>query len=651
VEQSGVLFKTPSISYDTTISFYHQIATRLQQLFLIYKDFPLIANLLNIRYVLFRPDFDFKLSGMRDPQTILDTLNKRYSLLKEFGPLKVYDFENSKQSKKIYPARFVVTTNKIGDMEDVLTGNLGDKDILIRGKDRDNFSVSKDIVHNSTFFEIDDRNYPKLIDAPDIFPYVSRLPDDKIYPLILIKEKLMLLTKTDIQQKTREKVTLLGKRLIEVKKLKEKGRVDLTIEHLGTYFKNLTEVLVDIDQMAEFKHTTDIVWRQDDMFNVFSSHLYLLKEIGNEDALVMFKKIVSNDKILPYWDFQSKSGNRVVFRFEVPVSGEYDLIVPKTLTFPQVFSINEAKMIQLDDKQISVSPVIMENFLKLGTAFLNMGSHEISFPVPSSQNLLTISDLVMDTEAESRKEMPIYNFDPFLRYEIGWDYLVDYGDGLNGELVMNTDILDNRVNKFRRSFSRKFNRDSYSSLVQSFSFVLGGSSTSDTANLTMWVDNWNNCRDLFTGKYAKKCDDKKIFNWFNRPTRIKVSNIRVKPKFPAQARLISSKQNIDLVRLPEIVFERIDSTKYTYKVRNAASPFLLVFSELFDAGWRNTESNELFLVNGYGNAWKISKTGDFDGVIEFYPQKLLRVGYLVSGISVSIGILLVIYFTIIQKKR
>lgn len=651
VEQSGVLFKTPSISYDTTISFYHQIATRLQQLFLIYKDFPLIANLLNIRYVLFRPDFNFKLSGMRDPQTILDTLNKRYSLLKEFGPLKVYDFENSKQSEKIYPARFVVTTNKIGDMEDVFTGNLGDKDILIRGKDRDNFSVSKDIVHNETFFEIDASNYPKFLDAPDIFPYVSRLPDDKIYPLILLKEKLMLMTKPDIQQNTREKITLLGKRLMEVKKLKENGKLDLANKYLNSYLDNLSGVLDDVDRMVEFKQTTDILWRQDDMFNVFSSHLSVLKDLGGEEVLAKFKKLVSSHKILPYWDFQSKSGNRVVFRFEASVSGEYDLIVPKTLTFPQVFSVSVIKSMQLDNKQISISPEITENYLKLGTAFLDKGPHEISFLVPPSQNLSQTTDMIMNTEVESRREILITNFDPFLRYEIGWDYLVDYGDGLNVELVMNTDTLDNRTKKFRRNFSRKFNRDNYSSLVQSFAFVTGGNSTSDTARIDMWVDKWNNCRDLFSGKYAKKCDDKKIFDWFNRPTRIKVTNIRVKPKFPAQARLVSTRQNIMPFKSPEIEFQKIDSTKYKYQVRNASSPFILVFSELFDAGWRITDSTEHFLVNGYANAWKINKTGDFEGEIEFYPQKLLNWGYIISGISISVGMLVIIYLTFIQRKK
>jgi hypothetical protein len=131
---------------------------------------------------------------------------------------------------------------------------------------------------------------------------------------------------------------------------------------------------------------------------------------------------------------------------------------------------------------------------------------------------------------------------------------------------------------------------------------------------------------------------------------MKVSNIHVYPKFPSQAKLVSHKENVLDKRLPIIKFDKIDSTKYTYQIKNATQSFILVFSELFDAGWRITDSTEHFLANGYANAWKINRTGDFDGVIEFYPQKLLRIGYLVSGVSVFCGIILVIFLKVRQNK-
>ena len=219
------------------------------------------------------------------------------------------------------------------------------------------------------------------------------------------------------------------------------------------------------------------------------------------------------------------------------------------------------------------------------------------------------------------------------------------------DLILNNDPEDHYTQKVRHSFSRKFNRDSYSSQVQSFSFVTSENETADIASLRLRIDKWNNCKDLFQGKYAKKCKDKQIYDWFNRPSRMKISNIHVYPKFPTQAKLVFHKENVLDKSLPIIKFEKVDSTKYAYQIKNASSPFILVFSELFDSGWRNTESNEHFLVNGYANAWKINRTGDFVGEIEFYPQKLLRIGYLISGTSVALGVILVIYLIFIQRKK
>jgi hypothetical protein len=618
---------------------------------MIYKEFPQIANLLNIKYFLYRPDIDFKLSGMRDPQTILKILTERYALLKEFGQLKIYDLLNKKDSSKLFIAKNIISTNKLGDMEDVFAVNYSPDDILVRSKDSDKFTTTSEIVHNTRFFEIDPVNYPKLIDSPDIFPHVNRLPDSKYYPLILLKEKILLMLITDLQQNTREKITLLGKRLIEIKKLKEKNNLELTNKYFKSYMTNLIDVLNLVDQMAEFKQPTDAIWRQDDMFNVFSSHLYELDRIASMDIVLQYKKILSDRGILPYWDFQDRSGNRVVYQFDIQKSGVYEFIVSKTLSFPDIFSVADIKSMQLDDKILFTSPIIMDNYLSLGSFAVNSGTHEISFRIPQAKNISEITEQILDTQGTSRIDIPLDRFDPFLRYEIGLNYLVDYGDGVNIDLELNTDLMDPKTKKMKRSLSKKFNRDSYSSLTQSFSFTTGGNNSADSARIDLWVDQWNNCRDLFQGKYAKKCNDKLIYNWFNRPSRVRLSNIRVYPKFPAQAKLVSNGVITDKIKEPTVVFEKIDSTKYKYNVKNAFSPFVMVFSELFDASWINSNSTEHFLVNGYANAWKINRTGDFDGIIEFYPQRLLKIGYIVSGVSVTFGLMLVIYLLIRHRKK
>lgn len=656
VEQSGVLFRTPSISYNTTISFYHQIASKFQRLFMIYKDFPLVANLLSIRYILYRPDIDFRLSGMRDPETLLKILFSRYQQVAQFGPLRIFDLNNQGVSRKIYPASNVIITDKIGDLEDLFAANASASDILVQSKDRHGLDISSEIVHSNVFFEIDTSKYPQLVNAPDIFPYVSRLPDDKFYPLVLLKEKLGKMSQFDIQVRTRESITLLGKRLIEVKKLKEKNSFSMADKSLKIYLNNLVQVLDEIKSMSEFKQPTDTIWRQQDLFNVFSSHLQVLMELGDKDAISIFKKLISESKILPFWDFikipsDNNETKRAVFRFEIADSAIYEMLIPKTYIFPTAFSISEIKYVQTDDQIININPEIKDNYLSLGKLSLKEGTHEISFIIPSTENLVKTKEIILDTEKVNSLEIPIMDFDPFLRYEIGFTYLSEYGDGVNVDFVLNNDPVDQRTQKIRHSFSRKFNRDNYSSLVRSFSFVTGENETADNALLRLRIDKWNNCRDLFQGKFAKKCDNKQIYDSFNRPSRMKVSNLHVYPKFPAQAKLVSRKDKENINLMPVVDFEKIDSTKYKYKVKNATAPFLLVFSELFDGGWQNSLIREHFLVNGYANAWKINKTGDFDGEIEFYPQKLLRTGYIISGVSITLGILLLIYLFFIKQTK
>lgn len=135
-------------------------------------------------------------------------------------------------------------------------------------------------------------------------------------------------------------------------------------------------------------------------------------------------------------------------------------------------------------------------------------------------------------------------------------------------------------------------------------------------------------------------------------------------------------------REPEIIFKRINPTKYLVKVSQAKQPFWLVFSEGFHKEWRlyklqkadykqlngledivadypdlgvqearhlqkftfgdikyllrQADSREHFLVNGYANGWYIdpSELGlgrDFTLVLYFWPQSLFYFGLIISG--------------------
>ncbi len=133
---------------------------------------------------------------------------------------------------------------------------------------------------------------------------------------------------------------------------------------------------------------------------------------------------------------------------------------------------------------------------------------------------------------------------------------------------------------------------------------------------------------------------------------IKLSSIR-------QSDLFFIKEDTDNSNLsvPEINYDKINPTKFIAKI-SATKPFFLLLDEKYDPEWRiyiknkfSTESlidkhilNTLFLrqeniphleVNGYANAWfidpaKYSKQGDFEIVLEYWPQRIFYVGIVIN---------------------
>ncbi len=90
---------------------------------------------------------------------------------------------------------------------------------------------------------------------------------------------------------------------------------------------------------------------------------------------------------------------------------------------------------------------------------------------------------------------------------------------------------------------------------------------------------------------------------------------------------------------PQVTFERKSSTRYTVHVRDARTPFYLVFAESYHPGWRldlagkrsNSTIGTHTVMNGYANAWHLGQTGDYDLELTFAPQRWSYVGAALSG--------------------
>ena len=114
-----------------------------------------------------------------------------------------------------------------------------------------------------------------------------------------------------------------------------------------------------------------------------------------------------------------------------------------------------------------------------------------------------------------------------------------------------------------------------------------------------------------------------------------------------------------------INYIRINPTRYKVEISSGGKPFTLVFNERFDKDWKaylipksemnffNTlwlkpvPENKHIKVNGYANAWYVDGLNNQDIIIEYWPQRLLPLGYGISFIAVGAGI---IYLWIVRKR-
>lgn len=113
---------------------------------------------------------------------------------------------------------------------------------------------------------------------------------------------------------------------------------------------------------------------------------------------------------------------------------------------------------------------------------------------------------------------------------------------------------------------------------------------------------------------------------------------------------VSTDQN-----LPDLTFQKINPTLYRVQIRNAQTPYFLVFSESFNRGWKIYPQEQFwsrwfaqplfeekhFKINTFANAWSIDKKGDYDLVVEYWPQRMFWLGSMLSLLFL-VGLLAVV---------
>jgi hypothetical protein len=680
VEQSGVLFSTPSISYNTNIPYYNSIVSRLESLFMNNINFYEIGRLMNVKYLVFRPDFDFELSNMRDPQTIdkfLSTLiangNSMLKYVANFGPLKVFKYDDSTFLPKIYAADEYILNNNISFISDVLLGKTLVKPAIysISGSGNDQGlpglvgKESAKIVHSSSFFYISNP-FPQESNDPNIFPHVNTLADSKFYPLILLKEQMIEVTVISLEDKTNLELMMLGKRLQETKLSMDKGDIKSARKSLLLYEKSLPIYLSKVETLSiTAKLPSDRIWHEGEIFKAFSAHIFCLNQLAktslNTDGFVTNLINETNNRlatgeVLPIHKIivqdNFPSVNRVVYQLNTFSPGEYEILIPSTKFFPSKFNFGKKIVLQVDGYVIEREITIKNSYVSFGKYYFNKGLHEVGFNQGERNNLIedqTLNAFNINTGNISKEiVIPLGYFDPRMSYLVSFDYKIIAGSDFVFGIQQNIDKKETERGAQTAYFhSQNITFNGYWHDWSSYQTLFVPQPYTDSANLKILVQPWNNCRQVYP-KSPNKCLDMSLLASYQRPTQVSIRDLKVIPNIPQEMILLETENN-KLETPKNINFERVDSTKYKVHITGANQPFILVFSELYDAGWKISNYKH-FLINGYANGWWIDKTGDYDLEIEYAPQKILNVGYIISGTTALIAIIIVLV-TVIWKKN
>jgi len=686
VEESQILFSNQNISNKLSFPFYDQVSSSLERLFSQNVDFYKIASALNVKYILFRPDINYRSSGMKSPAYMGSLFEQRrqsgeskISLASEFGPLKFYQFDDDAIHQKIYATVDLINAGENIDMELFLVSDPEFGEVIYNSSGKSDKDISeltgKYIVRNTSVFKLGGEPYPSLTEAPHIFPFVSSTSGSRVYPYILMKEKLQSILIFNTQDKLEWEILLLGKRLKEAQLAISLGEIDSAKKSLDIYSRQLPGVMSRINLFSlSIKSPNEQVWNEGTMITTFNSHLFLLNEFEvndkiNSDGFVTqlkdkFLLEVSGAKILPYYkpliSEEFPLQDRVVYNFTVGNSGQYELFIPSSSFFPDDFSMDEEIWIQVDGEALLKRIITKGDKVSLGFFDFSTGPHEISLNISPIVNLVSAENdrnfTLNATDREVSKSFDINKYDPYSKYLISFEYLINYGEGPVLRVALNNDKINIVKQKevLEYFYENKLAPDDYDYSSKEFISIFHPDPASDEMKLIFSLRPWNNCRKIYFKK-PEICDDPIVSKPFERPSKVEIKDLKLAPLHPEDLFAVSEVKRQERIS-PNISFDKTDHIHYVARASGVSGPFVLVFSELFDRGWKaridgkDIPEEKQILVNSYANGWLVnSDKEDLDIEIRFEPHYAMRRDFRISAASLG-SILAFLLLTVVKKR-
>lgn len=625
-----------------------------------------ISGVLGARYLAERNDIRYDFYGSYDsPQFVNSKLSKvtGLQLVKKFGEWNFFRVSDAYYLPLFYvPTYFTYTNSSVSSLGDLLTeGNQSITSASIFSTDQNkNFLVHvkpyiNRYAEQARCIVCDPLEFLN-IKSKVKFPFVRFLPGSPFYYFITYKDnKMFNQVKSDPYMKANTALMLANKRLAEIKGLVERNNkrnqeayVIKNIDSYKGYINDLynaaatlplpdkndlyIKILAYLEEQDKFLSDLDTRGTAQDPFNE------LFNFVG---------RYINKTKEVVWMSDEEQENKRYITNLEKP--GMYHISVNNIPVSPS--------QVILDAKE-----------LKTRDVYLDAGIHSITLMFQLPNLLLANNNMGKEFKVKFGETLQfgIKDFDYRDTYQIKFDYKVNSGGAPNFTIVQDND------KKRGEDKARKLN--------------------------TKLVDNvkWNTYSYIFNPNLGARnvslefytCCYSKMQNVFE------IKNFEIKKVVTPQV-ILSTSLKTETLQVPKISFQKINPTRFKVSVKNATAPYFLSFSENYDKEWKafivKAKDNEkgpvassyfgdtvqelssahnvffqkdflaMFFtksipdakhirINGYANGWFIDQTGDYNIIIQYWPQYLFYIGIFVS-LGTALASLAAILLMLIKRGK
>jgi len=589
-----------------------------------------LTGLTGIDKILWRDDVLYsdkttKSSDLKITEGIVKNF-KSISLEKEFGKWKIYKINNPYYQPLFNISEKLFLANSGSDIIGSVFSlqNEPNSSFVFFDNESQDLINNLDILIEGKYFQTDcslcNLNTIRSLTGSVVIPVIRFLPDSPFYFAVSNKEqKLLEEYKYMFSQKIDADLGFANKRLAEVRQILfrdfEINSPQLVKETLSKYKMHMSDVLSNTDKLSGIDKNNYLI----KIYAYLKAHDKFLKEIRNKDSLALSDfenlSIFVKEQISKMENglWMSTADNQIRIIFNLEKDGNFDLIIQDKNILPEKIVLDAKKIDNIDN------------------LFLSKGIHKIEIDYPKSRELVIDKDGIVNgiigLDYGQEKNFSIPDFDYQYAYLIRFDYKVNEGRGPNIVIKQDNDLKDDDGREVRK-----------------IKEILSGDGQ------------WHHSEYVFNPNSGAKEAGVgfQLLGFDDRASVFQVKNLMADKIFNPRVFL---RQNINNEYAPtaKAVFKKSDPTEYVVQVSNANGPYILNFGESFDKGWKAyipsdnkfiSESNHI-KINGYANGWLIDKQGDYDVIIRYWPQKIFRIGLLISAVSVLIY---TIFFLFINKN-